>query len=168
MRSHACRGPGKLAVAVGQAEPDLLNDVSRMMKRSTKTKLHERRREVTNYAPKNWTQAASAWRMNIPIAELARGRGRCGVDRTLRLHPCNVVTTLPCQRAGFAQHAVSPRKQAYVIGVSEVAVVFRFLRVSDVRFADAAGCATQVLAPLRHATRATLSWSTRSFLKCCA
>ena len=42
------------------------------MKRSTKTRLHERRREVSNYALKGWTQAAIARQMNVPPATVSR------------------------------------------------------------------------------------------------
>ena len=42
------------------------------MKRSTRTRLRERRREVANYALKGWTQAAIARHMNIPPATVSR------------------------------------------------------------------------------------------------
>ena len=42
------------------------------MKRSTRTKLFERRREVANYALKGWTQAAIARHMRIPEATVSR------------------------------------------------------------------------------------------------
>ena len=48
------------------------NDVSRMLKRTTKTRLLERRREVANYALKGWTQAAIARHMNIPTTTVSR------------------------------------------------------------------------------------------------
>ena len=42
------------------------------MKRSNRTKLFERRREVANYALQGWTQAAIARHMSIPPATVSR------------------------------------------------------------------------------------------------
>ena len=108
---------------------------------------------------------------NLSVGARARGRATrsrlCAdpqltdapvcVPATLFSVPCDVVMTLLSQKAGFAQHAISQWKHAYLIVASGVAVFFPISRESRKYVCGYYLSYTQVTSPSRDATIAALS-----------